>query len=284
MVSKQKQVLLTGATGFIGGYVLREIAKRKLAVTAFYRSKKPNDLADQNVRWLQSDMADGFPQASLSKIPDVLIHLAWGGLPNYNSDFHMTEELPRQKRFLEEAIQFGIRNVFVVGTCFEYGKIDGLLKEDFRTHPHTSYGEAKDELRQYVQKLQKDEAFNFTWGRLFYLYGAGQGERSLYTQLQNAIASKDQSFDMSLGAQERDFLPVERAAQYIVDLALIRQDLGPVNICSGKPKAVKNLVNEWLETANAQIQLNLGVYPYPDYEAMRFWGDNTRLTWALNTL
>jgi len=191
MVSKQKQVLLTGATGFIGGYVLREIAKRKLAVTAFYRSKKPNDLADQNVRWLQSDMADGFPQASLSKIPDVLIHLAWGGLPNYNSDFHMTEELPRQKRFLEEAIQFGIRNVFVVGTCFEYGKIDGLLKEDFRTHPHTSYGEAKDELRQYVQKLQKDEAFNFTWGRLFYLYGAGQGERSLYTQLQNAIASMD---------------------------------------------------------------------------------------------
>lgn len=283
MVPKQKQVLLTGATGFIGGYVLRELTKRKLAVTATYRSEKPNDFVNQNVRWLQFDMDDGFPQASLSEIPDVLIHLAWGGLPNYNSNFHLAEELPRQKRFLEEAIQFGIRNVFVIGTCFEYGKVDGLLKEDLKTQPHTSYGEAKDELRQYVQKLQMDSEFNFTWGRLFYLYGAGQGERSLYTQLQNAIASQNQSFDMSLGAQERDFLPVERAAQYIIDLALVRQDLGLVNICSGQPKTVKNLVNEWLYDADSQIQLNLGVYPYPDYEAMRFWGDNTKLTQALNT-
>jgi len=31
--------------------------------------------------------------------PDVLIHLAWGGLPNYRSLHHFEQELPLQYRF-----------------------------------------------------------------------------------------------------------------------------------------------------------------------------------------
>jgi dTDP-6-deoxy-L-talose 4-dehydrogenase (NAD+) len=35
---------------------------------------------------------------------------------------------------------------------------------------------------------------------------------------------------------------------------------------------VKDLVNEWLKTNGWEVNLNLGFYPYPDYEPMSFWG------------
>lgn len=44
---------------------------------------------------------------------------------------------------------------------------------------------------------------------------------------------------------------------------------------------LKKLVDEYLMTQNAQIELNLGYYPYPDYEPFRFWGNTDKLNKAL---
>ena len=59
----------------------------------------------------------------LSKLgsPDVVLHLAWGGLPNYTSDKHLKNELPKQIKFLEGLINQGLKSLVVTGTCFEYG-------------------------------------------------------------------------------------------------------------------------------------------------------------------
>jgi len=264
-------VLLTGASGFVGSYVLQQLSKLNVSVIATYREIKPAIDSLDNVCWIKMDMADRMDK-QLAKI-----HLAWGGLPNYKSDFHTTQELTRQKTFLDRAIDLGIPNIFVAGTCFEYGMVDGILSENMTPQPHTEYGAAKNLLRLHLQKRQIEKSFNLTWGRLFYLFGKGQGERSLYTQLQAAIENNAKHFDMSGGEQERDFLAVERTAEIIAKLALCQSDFGLVNICSGQPTSVKNIVKEWLFEANTSIDLNLGVYPYPDYEAMQFWGDDTKL-------
>ena len=59
-------------------------------------------------------------------------------------------------------------------------------------------------------------------------------------------------------------------------------DQGMINCCSGTPVKVKELVEEYLRLKKAAIKLNLGFYPYTDYEPMRFWGDNKRLKTILN--
>ena len=62
-----------------------------------------------------------------------------------------------------------------------------------------------------------------------------------------------------------------------MDLALARRDDGVINVCSGKPISVRQQVENWLSENNWQIELNLGFYPYPDYEPMEFWGDRNHL-------
>ncbi len=74
-------------------------------------------------------------------------------------------------------------------------------------------------------------------------------------------------------------LPITEVRQrLLVNLALDERGHGAVNICSGKPVKVKNLVESWLRENKAQMELNLGHYPYPEYEAMEFWGDRSKLS------
>jgi nucleoside-diphosphate-sugar epimerase len=82
---------------------------------------------------------------------------------------------------------------------------------------------------------------------------------------------------MSGGEQLRDFLPVARVAEVIVALAIEAHGSGAVNVCSGRPISVRSLVETWLVEREWNMQLELGYYPYPDYEPMAFWGSNSLL-------
>src|SRR5690606_38806023 len=170
-------------------------------------------------------------------------------------------------------ISTGLQSLVVTGTCFEYGLQSGALSEEMSTNPTNPYGYAKDALRRQLEFLKTEQQFDFTWLRLFYMYGEGQAENSLYPKLKSAIAQGERVFNMSGGEQLRDYLPVDLVAERIVLFALKRLECGVVNLCSGTPVSVKALVQRWLFENNWQIELNLGYYPYPDYEPMEFWGD-----------
>ena len=59
--------------------------------------------------------------------PDTVIHLAWGGLPNYKSMRHLEHELPVQYEFLKALVVGGLRSLIVTGTCLEYGLQSGSV-------------------------------------------------------------------------------------------------------------------------------------------------------------
>jgi len=282
-----KKVLVTGATGFIGNYVVQELLKRKCAVIATASSAEKaaqcywyNEVAfitfnfndfDKNINYFQ-----------FFQEPDVLIHLAWEGLPNYKAGFHLTKNLPLQKDFLHNIIQHGLKDITVTGTCFEYGMKEGCLSEDMPCEPANAYAIAKNELRIALEKFTAEYNCSFKWVRLFYMYGKGQSPKSLISQLDKAIEEGDAIFNMSGGEQVRDFLPVEKVAAYIISIAMQKKVTGIINCCSGKPVTVKEFVLEYLRERNKSIRLNLGYYPYADYEAMRFWGDNKKLNSIFN--
>jgi dTDP-6-deoxy-L-talose 4-dehydrogenase (NAD+) len=203
--------------------------------------------------------------------PDVLIHLAWDGLPNYHSLHHFESELPKHYHFLKQLIEAGLPSIVVAGTCFEYGMQSGGLSTELRPQPSNAYAYAKNALYQQLRFLQGKQNFSLAWARLFYLYGQGQAASSLYSLFQQAVTRGDKVFNMSGGEQLRDFLPIETAVQQLVDLALQHHN-GTVNICSGQPISVRRLVEQWRSEKNSDIELNLGYYPYPDYEPMAFWG------------
>ncbi len=213
----------------------------------------------------------------------MLIHLAWDGLPNYHSLHHFEQELPAQYRFLKAMLQGGLNNLLVTGTCFEYGMQSGPLDETLETRPNNSYGFAKNTLRRQLELLQRELPFNLNWARIFYLYGDGQADTSLLSQLKGAVKHHEKIFRMSGGEQLRDFQPVTDTARDVVALAMTASNSGVVNVCSGKPISVRSLVERWIRESGWSIELGLGEYPYPDYEPMAFWGSREKLNRCLDS-
>lgn len=282
-----KKILITGATGFIGNYVIRELLQTDNMVIA---SSSDRDTAKRAwwfgltgyIPFNLKEFDNNIDYYAYFNNPDALIHLAWEGLPNYKERFHIEENLPGHYSFLKNIISHGLADVTITGTCFEYGMQEGCLSEEMDTKPANPYAVAKDTLRKSLQQLKAERNFSLKWVRLFYMYGKGQSPNSLLSQLDRALANQETVFNMSGGEQERDYLPVEKVAEYIVKIALQSEVTGIINCCSGMPVKIKAFVLEYLKQKNQYIELNLGYYPYADYEPMRFWGDTKKLKRTVN--
>lgn len=276
------RIAITGATGFVGRHVLRELASRGLEITAATFRCSPSNTPIRTVP-LDIHAPQPDPFTVLGK-PDLLLHFAWSGLPQYDSPHHLEQELPAQTAFLTACVHSGIKRIMVAGTCFEYGLASGELDENRALAPVTRYGEAKARLFEHLSSLRKTVPFEFAWPRLFYLFGPGQSPNSLYSQLQAAIARGDESFDMSGGEQVRDYLPAGEAARLLADVAIGAGDIGAVNLCSGTPIRIKDQVAHWIAESGSSIRMNLGKYPYPAFEPMAFWGSRGKLDRALSLM
>jgi len=273
------KIAITGGTGFIGRHVLAAlqdycshqivIAARTLPCTLQLKSNISVVRLDLN-----EDTSDAY---SCLGEPDLLIHLAWEGLSDFKSTAHFEKELPKQYSFLKNMVVSGTKSIFVTGTCLEYGLLSGELHEDMPCEPTTVYGLAKDSLRQQLSYLKKEYEFKLTWARIFYIEGDSETRPSLFSSLRcNSIAGEE-FFNMSQGDQLRDYLSVDTVARLIVSLALKMLDVGKVNLCSGNPVSVRSLVEARIIENGWKIKLNLGYYPYPDYESMAFWGSTKKL-------
>jgi nucleoside-diphosphate-sugar epimerase len=274
------ELLVTGATGFIGRHLVSALLTRGHVVTAVARCEG----AARNMPWIaqvQFLAADvqtplSFLQIKAFAAHDALIHLAWPGLPNYKAKFHIEQNLPANIRFIGDLVDAGLPRVMVTGTCFEYGMQSGCLIETMETQPTNAYALAKDGLRKQLQDLQHSKPFELLWTRLFYMHGTGQNPNSLLAQLDHAIAAGEPEFRMSGGEQLRDYLPVSDVAERLALLLDCPIAQGVFNICSGKPMSVRSLVEQHIERRGSHIRPVLGYYPYPDYEPMAFWGSNQK--------
>ncbi len=274
-------IVITGASGIIGLNIVRELSNQAVSITALNRHFSEKLASYPKVKQVLLDINQIDPQqvTTIAKA-DALIHLAWDHLDSFVSEEHINSTLPQHYNFLSKLIHAGIETIFISGTCLEYGLQEGKLSESSPVYPTTSYARAKNLLHKKIDKLSSRYKFNLIWGRLFYLYGEDQTS-SLFGYLKQAIDDNKEAFNMSGGQQIRDYLSISQAAKIISELTLKQRDFGTVNICSGKPIRIEDLVNQWLNRYNWSIKLNLGFYPYPEYEPMEFWGDNSKLKQCL---
>jgi len=269
---KLRQVIVSGATGFVGQHLIPLLLKNNYHVIATARDAEKAKKSDwfNDVQFIASDFHKDQDKINVAQ-GSGLIHLAWQGLPNYKSLFHLEENLPSSYQFVKSLILSGVNQVLITGTCLEYGFQSGPIASTAVPLPNNPYAVAKNSLRQQLDFLSKEHPFCFQWARLFYIYGKGQNPKSVLSQLDTAIDNGESTFEMSGGEQLRDYLPIEAVAQQLFDL-YVSGRAGTYNICSGNPISVRRLIEERVQERGASIKLNLGCYPYPDYEPMAFWG------------
>ncbi len=271
------KIAVTGATGFIGRHVRNELAKTAHEIILIARKiEKVGEItASESIVTadLHQERTDWF---ELFGKPDAVLHLAWGGLPHYMDEYHVEVELPMQSKFLSTLIDSGLKKLVVTGTCYEYGLSSGALSEDQETNPNTLYGIAKDKLRKELFELQQRKDFDLTWARIFYPYGEGQSEYSLYSQLRSCAKLGIKEFEIYNGGSKLDFVRVKTVANSLLIL-LTQYGNGIVNIGSANPRLVVNFAQELITTNEWKICLKIVHNGQRNYEPRAFWADTKKL-------
>ena len=276
------KILVTGASGGFGQIVINDLLKSGFNIITTSKDFEKAKVLDfyHKVEYIPYDILNSNSDINLFeffKKPDILIHLAWNNLNDYRSELHETLILDSHKVFINNLISNGLKNINVIGTCYEYGLQEGELFEYMEPKPNLPYPIAKNKLRLYIESLQIKNHFNLKWIRVFYVFGETVGRKNLYTSLNEAIKNEDKNFDLSGGEQIRDFLSPKEISKLIVEISVQTHTTGIINCCSGVPVKLKDYIQKYVQKNNSSIKLNFGIYPYANYEPMTCWGSTEKL-------
>jgi nucleoside-diphosphate-sugar epimerase len=240
------KALVTGANGFIGSHVCRELLARGADVRAARRSgsdcwRLPD--ASPHLEWVECDLlgASESVLARICKQVDACIHLAWGVVPGqYLTAAANDDYRAGSLRLFSVLAGQGCRQVTGAGTCFEYAQASEPLDESAPVHPVTAYARAKLSTYLGAEDIFRGSETAFAWARLFYLYGPSEDSRRLVPDVTVKLLRGERA-PVTSGLQVRDFLHVTDVARALVEVSLSRLR-GRVNVGSGDPVRVSEVV------------------------------------------
>jgi UDP-glucuronate decarboxylase len=270
---------VTGAGGFVGSRTVRALVEAGHEVHAAVRRRRDQlDALLPPGSVVECDLqAPAELEALVDRVrPELCIHCAWHAVPgDYLNSPENAAHLRSGLALAEALAAAGCRRFVGVGTCLEYAATESALTESSPTGPTTPYAKSKLALYRGLEQLRADTGMSTAWGRLFYLYGPFEDERRLVPSVILSLL-EGRPARTTMGAQVRDFLHVDDVAAALASLAW--NDLhGAVNIASGSPVTVRDLVLRIGEIVGRPELIELGVLPYPPGERMAIWADNRRL-------
>lgn len=256
------KILVTGGSGWIGGFVVQILLQKGYDVHAIYRRAHRADLF---CTWHQIDLWDEEDVKALieEERPTHLMHLAWDATPpqcytslsNYNW-------MQSSKTLIDHFIQSGGQRLIVAGSCAEYEWTPGLLSEvNSSLSEKTLYAVCKNSLRAWLESYTEQWGISSGWARIFHLYGPQeQGNRLVSSIIRSLLAEREAA--CSHGKQYRDFLYVKDVADALVSF-LLSSVRGIVNIGSGKPVQVKQIAAIIAKKLDREHLLRMGVLANP---------------------
>lgn len=253
-----KRVLLTGATGFIGRHSVPSLLERGYEVHAV--SLREAESVSPDAFWHRADLMDSERVSNLmgEVRPTHLLHFAWFVEPGkYLTSLENFRWTRASLDLLQAFARHGGERVVTAGSCIEYDWNYGYCSE--RLTPlasSTLYGSCKYALQIAQSAFAGQTGISAAWGRVFFLYGPHEHPARLVPSVVNAVL-RDEDAPCSHGEQIRDFLHVSDVADAFA--ALLDSDvLGVVNIASGRPVAVKDVVYKIAGKVGREDRIRLG--------------------------
>ena len=273
------KVLVTGANGYIGRYVVKELLdKGNEVIASDIRFDGIDERAIKSEVELFSGDNDIYEQFGK---PDVCIHLAWRNGFVHNAPSHI-EDLPKHYEFINNMLEGGLPHIVVMGSMHEVGYHEGAIDENTPCNPISLYAIAKNTLRQLTLLKAKEKNVICQWIRGYYILGDDLKNNSIFSKIVAAAKEGKKEFPFTSGKNKYDFMDVKELGLQIATTALQSEVTGIINCCSGNPVSLGEKVESFIKENNFDIKLNYGAFPDRAYDSPAIWGDATKIKMIMN--
>lgn len=284
-----KNVLVTGASGFIGSHLVRHLVKQGAHPIAVVRPTSDlwrlQDILAQ-IRLIRSDVLHLCPKtlARLDEI-DIIFHLAAAGVnPKRGNSKSVVEiNVLGTLQLLELAKQVNVSRFVYCGSCFEYGS-GRHLSEQNSPIAISEYAASKSSGWLIAQSFYHRYQLPVASLRPFTVYGPFESPHRL---IPNTILSaiNNQNIQLTGGKQTRDFIFIDDVIEGFLEAAINPKAVGGTfNLCTGVETSVRTLVSQILNLTETHSIPEFGSVPYRDTELWELSGDpdhsQTMLGWS----
>lgn len=274
---KSNRVLVTGANGYIGRGIVKQLLDDGMEVIA---ASRDIESLDKRATCIAGDIFEAEDPYEFYGKPDIVLHLAWRGVYNHNSVDHIND-LPLHYRFLTQMIQSGLKHLCILGSMHEIGFFEGCIKEDTPMNPETLYGITKATIYEAMKLYCQQNNVIFQWIRGFYTVGNTTHGQSIFPKIMQAAERGDKIFPFTQGTNQYDFVDYNDFCEMVAAVVEQQKITGIINCCSGQPVPLKVRVNQFIEDNHLNIKLDYGAFPDRPYDSKAIWGDNQRISQIL---
>lgn len=265
------RVLVTGANGYLGRGIVKCLLDMGEDVVA--TDVRIQDL-DRRAFCVEENIFEIEKPFEFFGEPDMILHLAWRDGFKHSSTAHM-EDLPKHDAFLKKLMDDGIKRVCVMGSMHEIGFYEGCIYANTPCRPMNQYGIAKNALRQSIELYAKEQGIEFIWLRGYYIVSDAANGSSVFSKIVQAEQAGKRKFPFTLGQNQYDFLHYDEFCRLTALAAVQQNELGIINICSGKPERLCDKVEQFIAENKFNIVLEYGAFPDRPYDSKAVWGDDT---------
>ncbi|MBW1712355.1 MAG: NAD(P)-dependent oxidoreductase, partial [Deltaproteobacteria bacterium] len=274
------RALVSGASGFVGGHLVRRLAREGQEVHAILRpSSQAGRLAE--IKGLVIHCHDG-TTAGLIRIveaarPEVVFHLA--------SLFVAEHSWPDLAPLIESNVLFGAQLAEAMAACQVTRLVNtGTAWQHYQDRDYSPvclYAATKQALEDILRFYVEAAGLRVITLKLFDTYGPDDHRPKLFSALSRA-AAEGQTLALSPGEQLLDLVHVEDVVEAFV-LAARRLLAGQAEqmetyaVSSAAPLPLRQVVETYLKATGRRLSLDWGGRPYRAREVMVPWSKGQRL-------
>lgn len=261
------KAIVTGATGFIGTALCREMIQNGHEVMAVIRpgnTKKEKLQLGESARGgltvLEMPLGELEDLAAVVSDADVFFHLAWNGSSGgEREDFEAQyANIGYTAAAVRAAKKCGCRKFVGAGSQAEYGVVQETAEEE-RTppNPFMMYGAAKLSACHMGRLVAEHEGISFVWPRIYSVYGVGENPGTLVNYVMDTLR-KGEIPELSPCENMWNFLYITDCVRALRMLAECENARGVFHVASKDTRLLKEYVTEMRDLIAPGAELGFG--------------------------
>ncbi|HET6566574.1 MAG TPA: NAD-dependent epimerase/dehydratase family protein [Rhodothermales bacterium] len=297
---RERTVLITGGTGFIGSHLAARLVQVGAHVHVLVRPgsdpARLSPLGDR-IRLHRGDLTDALSlRASLeASRASLIFHLA-GNTRGRRLDADLGQLDTSVQDNLQGTLNLvqaahhgrsGVERLIRVGGLEEYGRGPAPYREEQREEPVSPYSASQTAATHYCRMLQPYVDFDLVTLRLALVYGPAQSTAFFIPSLITHCL-RGQDFEMTSGEQGRDLLYVDDVVDALVRTATAPGLAGEViNVCSGVEHTIREVAEAIRGMTGGTSEIRVGAARERSSEILHLVGSNEKakrlLGWSPTT-
>lgn len=260
-----KSAIVTGGTGFIGGWLIQELLSKNISVTAIVRDKsKLSAECIQNAKLIviEKSILEINEKDFNEKEYDCFFHLAWGGVaPESKNDIEIQlNNISMSIHALEVANKINCRRFIASGTVAEYAFCSEVMDVNAKQTPNDMYGAAKVSAHYFLEVRARMLGQPFIWIVIPSTFGERRHDNNIITYTIRSLLNKEKPKYGSL-QQMWDFLYVGEVVRAIRLIGEKGKDGVTYGIGSGVYKPLRTYIEKIRDIINPDAELGIGEIP-----------------------